>query len=121
MSNSLPVQLSTHPMLAAEPRPSVIAVPDTVPNSPVADLLEIGRRALNWRAPSHIFHTYHTASYSYIFEAPVWIASILARETTQTVTVATHPEDVKLPAANETDSESSSDSLGTDECGAQWV
>ena len=84
-----------------------------------ADLLEIVRRAISWPAPSHIFRTNGTASYSYIFQAPVSIASILmlreanevarkARETKQTGTAASHPEDVKLPAANEIDSESSS-------------
>ena len=54
-----------------------------------------------------------------------------AHETKQTVTVATHPEDVKFLAANETNSESSSNinastegvSLGTDECGDSvgWI
>ena len=42
MNNTLPgessmesLQLSTHPMLAAEPMPSVNDLPETVPNSPL--------------------------------------------------------------------------------------
>ncbi len=62
----------------------------------------------------HFYRASGTASYSNIFQAPVSIASILmlreaneiarkARETKQTVAVASHPEDVKLPVANETE------------------
>ena len=63
-------------------------------------------------SPIPHLHTNGTASYSYIFQAPISIASILtpreandvarkAREINQTVAVASHSKDVKLPAANE--------------------
>ena len=73
-----------------------------------ADLLEIAQRAKDWPAPSPIFRTYGKVSYSYIFQAPVSLATIVmlreadeeawkASEARLAVPVAEPPEEDKAP------------------------